>query len=204
MATIDITCEKCSNTSKVPDNLVGKKIRCKKCQNVIAVKAPAKGADAKSGAKPSDGKKPHDDVDRVPYGMQEVNLAARCPHCAQPMDPPDAQICLHCGYHMRKRELVKTKETYEITGVDYLLWHLPTLGCFFGIWFLVGVCVFAGINMGDWVSGSGVDGIVPPGCFTTWLIVMCAYPIWFQIRFVFRRLVWQFTPPEKEKEKKVE
>ena len=38
-----------------------------------------------------------------PYGVTETNLDPRCPHCAYELDPPDARICLHCGYDMIKR-----------------------------------------------------------------------------------------------------
>src|SRR5512143_2862260 len=107
MATFDLSCPECGNTSKVPDDLVGKKIKCKKCQKIIVVQAPKSGAakpTAIKAASPAGKNKGKDeDDDKNPYIMQEVNLAARCPHCALPMDPPDAKVCIHCGYHMQKR-----------------------------------------------------------------------------------------------------
>ncbi len=201
MATFDFSCPECGNTSKVPDNLEGKKIKCKKCQKIIIAKAPAKAGDKataiKAGAKPAGAKKQEED-DRNPYVMKEVNLAARCPHCALPLDPPDSKICIHCGYNMHKRERVVSKLTVETTAADYLLWHLPTFGSFIGIMVLIGICVFCGVQMGDWVSNSFADGIVKPGCFTTWIVIMCLYPGWVMAKTIFKRLVWDFTPPEKE------
>jgi uncharacterized paraquat-inducible protein A len=202
MATFELSCPECGNTSKVPDNLAGKKIKCKKCQKIIIATASGKGGDQSVGtaiksAALTGGKKSEDD-DRNPYIMREENLAARCPFCAQLMDPPDSKICLHCGYNMQKRERVASKVTLEITAADYLLWHLPTFGSFIGIMVLVGICVFCGVQMGDWVDGSFADGLVKPGCFTVWIVIMCLYPIWAMVKLIFRRLVWNFTPPEKE------
>jgi ribosomal protein S27E len=199
MATFELSCPECGNTSKVPDNLAGKKIKCKKCQKIIIATPGGKSAGTaiKSGAKPSGTKKPEYD-DRNPYVMREENLAARCPFCAQLMDPPDSKICIHCGYNMQRREREASKITDEITAADYLLWHLPTFGSFVGIMVLIGICVFCGVQMSDWVSGSFADGLVKPGCFTVWIVIMCLYPIWAMIRIIFRRLVWNFTPPEKE------
>ena len=192
MAILEVSCPKCGNTSKVSDELAGKKIRCKKCQNVISVGKPAAKGDAKPpGAKPPG---PHDDDDRKPYIMKEENLAARCPFCAMQLDPPDARICIHCGYNMHKRHLIATKKTYERTPVDYLLWHLPTVGCFIGIGVLIGICVFCAISMNDWIDE---DFPVKPGCFSVWIIVMSCFPIFFMGRFIFRRLVWHFAPEEK-------
>src|SRR5262249_1090587 len=165
MATFDFSCPECGNTSKVPDNLEGKKIKCKKCQKIIIAKAPPAKSAIKTAPKSSTSKKQEDD-DRNPYVMREENLAARCPHCALPLDPPDARVCIHCGYNMQKRERVGSKITVEHTATDYLVWHLPTIGSFFGIMVLIGICVFCGVQMGDWVSYSFFDGIVKPGCFT--------------------------------------
>lgn len=202
MATFELSCPECGNTSKVPDNLAGKKIKCKKCQKIIVATAPAgpggksTATAIKSGTKAGSAKKEEDD--RNPYVMREENLAARCPFCAQLMDPPDAKICLHCGYDMQKRHRKESRITEEITAADYLIWHLPTVGCFFGIMALIGICVFCGVQMGDWVSGSFADGLVKPGCFTTWIVIMCLIPIWAMSKLIFKRLVWNFTPPEKE------
>src|SRR5690348_8392198 len=115
MAEIDITCPECGNRRGVPDDLVGKKIKCKKCQSVFTVKAPVKAtkpaappkpvAPAQTEAPPNVFaiKKEEEKEDRNPYVMREENLAARCPFCAMLMDPPDSKICLHCGYDMQKR-----------------------------------------------------------------------------------------------------
>ena len=202
MATLEISCPQCGNTSKVPDELIGKKIKCRKCQNIIVVKAasqPApKNVAVKAEPKAKETKKPgpHDDDDRTPYVMREENLAARCPFCAQLMDPPDAKICIHCGYHMQKRQRVESKKTYEHTAADYLLWHLPTVGYFVGIFVLIGINVYCVMNMDGWV---GDEAIVKPGCFSLWIVIPSCFAIFLMARFIFKRLVWHIIPPEKVK-----
>src|SRR5262245_54188719 len=123
MADIEITCPECGNKRAVPGDLVGKKIKCKKCQSVFTVKAPAPPQPAaKAAAKPVAknpsekvtganpavfGVKKEEEEDATPYTMRQEDLAARCPHCALPLDPPDTKICLHCGYHMQHRRRVE-------------------------------------------------------------------------------------------------
>jgi hypothetical protein len=199
---------------KANADLVGKKVRCKQCQNVFPVVAP-KAAAGKPGAGPTDapagGKTGHADdfIDRNPYTMLEENLAARCPHCAQPLDPPDSVICLHCGYHMRKRERVESKQTYERTFGDYLMWHLPTIGCFFGIVALIGFDVFVGFSAEVWLTGSWLDNgdgdfIVKPSICTVWSVVITMFPIWKMAKLIFKRIFYNFTPPERVKIEKEE
>lgn len=203
MAQIEITCPECGNQRAVPDELVGKKIKCKKCQSVFTVKA-APPAGVKSG-KPGPAKgdanvnvipiKQEED-DRNPYVMKEENLAARCPFCAELMDPPDAKICIHCGYNMQQRRRVERKIIYETTAVDYLFWHLPTMACFIAIGMLIGFDVFIVMNTEGWI---GSDGVVPAGCFDVWVVVISLFMMFFAGRFIFKRLVFQFHPPEQEK-----
>jgi hypothetical protein len=218
MAEIDVTCPECGNRRGVPDDLVGKKIKCKKCQSVFTVKAPVKAskpappkpaAPAKPAAKPPQTeappnvfsiKKEEEKEDRNPYVMREENLAARCPFCAMLLDPPDAKICLHCGYDMHKRKRVERKIVYHTTAGDYILWHLSTFACMVVFGIVVGVCVFCFINLPDWWSGDAAD-ILPASCFQTWLVIMTLFICWFTGRFVFRKLVWRFHPPEAEKKK---
>lgn len=194
MATYDFSCPQCGNTSKVNDGLVGKKIRCKKCQQIMVVQAEGKATAIKS-AKPPAKKKDKDDDDRVSYTMREENLAARCPHCAQLMDPPDARICLHCGYDLQKRERKASKLTVEHAAPDYILWHLPTFGCFVADMTLITIVVLCVWNRSDWFDFTDV---IPAGCWATWIVVVCLFFMFLATRFIVRRLVWNFTPPEKE------
>jgi hypothetical protein len=216
MATIDIGCPKCGKQSKGPDNLVGKKIRCKNCEHVFQVTAPTAAARKPATKVPDEAKtvppksvdEDDDMIDRKPLGMVEENLAARCPHCALPLDPPDAVICIHCGYHMRKRKREESKATYEITGGDYLLWHLPTVGSFIGILVWMGLdalCIWGFLQGerggGGWADDWMVTAVFPPVCFSVWIVIISLFfsyrlgkVIWYRLR--------HFTPPEQTKKKK--
>lgn len=199
MATIDIVCPSCNHASKAPAELKGKKIRCKQCKNVFV-------AGSASGPPAHIVRPQHADaeIDRNPYGVTDTNLAARCPFCAMAMDPPDARICLHCGYDLQKRRRVDSRKTYETTFLDYLVWHLSTFGCFVGILVVIGICVYSGFQMRSWNDGSWFEEYVPDGCYTTWIAIMGLALIWVQARFIFKKLVYHIHPPEKIKRDKTD
>ena len=206
MATIDIACPNCGNTSKGPDTVRGKKIRCKNCEHVFMVPAGATVA-AQKPPKPSEAiTVPPETIEdeyeaaKNPYGVVEENLAPRCPHCALPMEPPDAKICVHCGYHMVKRQRKERKITFERTFGDYVVWHLATVGFFFGICALIALDVVCGlIVFPAMMENSWLEGIVPTGCFTVWLVVMSLFFIWKMGKFIILKRLMHFSPPEEEK-----
>ena len=119
-ATIHIVCPECGKQIKAPENVLGKKVRCKSCQaTFVANEGGSKGPPAKS-SKPSSGKpsksksgksgpaKParlaldDDEDDPNPYGMLDMSFVARWPECANEMEE-GAIICLTCGYNTRTR-----------------------------------------------------------------------------------------------------
>ena len=53
METIVISCPECDKQIKAPADAVGKKIRCKSCEHVFVIKAPAKAPAPIKAAKPS-------------------------------------------------------------------------------------------------------------------------------------------------------
>src|SRR3982074_2033126 len=99
---ITIICPECEKKMTVPADAVGKKARCKECQHVFAVRAPAtkkappapKIKSAKPKAKPTD----EDEEDDTPIGVTALDTAPRCPNCANEMESEEAVICLTCGY----------------------------------------------------------------------------------------------------------
>ena len=44
METMVISCPECGTKMKVPESTFGKKVRCKKCEQVFAVRPPRKAA----------------------------------------------------------------------------------------------------------------------------------------------------------------
>src|SRR5205085_8967925 len=88
METMTISCPECDRQIKAPADAVGKKIRCKSCEHVFVIKAPAKApSPIKSGKqpkaekpakpvtppKPSKPPRPTDDDDENsnPYGLAD-------------------------------------------------------------------------------------------------------------------------------------
>src|SRR5260370_30925975 len=82
--TVTVSCPECDKKIKVPEDALGKKIRCKGCDEVFVAKAPgrqapAKKAPAKSAAKapkPAPRKKPADAEreETNPYGVTDESL----------------------------------------------------------------------------------------------------------------------------------
>ncbi len=161
--TFVIACPECERQVKVSEDLVGKKIRCKGCEHVFAVKAPA-GSAAKApppAPKPKAGppplkpeaapkeetkpapapeiavKKPYDDDDDggpANYGVTaEESDLPRCPFCAKEMATETAVICMNCGYNTRTRLRPEVKKVHAHTGGDIFKHLLPGILCVIAI-----------------------------------------------------------------------
>lgn len=211
--TLLITCPGCKKQLKAPARAAGKKIRCKNCKEVIAVPAPKAAPTGKLDLEAEEGKNP--------YGVTEVSLANRCPFCAHDIDPPDARICLNCGYDLEQRERVGSKVVHERTAADFLIWHLPTIGAFLGI-----VAVFVAgwfyhwmlpkyLLSPKWADEIAKDrwgyfendqaewtGVIFHWGIEVWGIVIGLFLIWKCAVFMFKRLAYEFLPPEVEKKLK--
>lgn len=216
--TILIVCPECGKQIKAPDNVIGKKVRCKFCQAAfVASKGPGKPAAGKPAkpppgkpAKPPAGKpakpsKPavdeEDDDDPNPYGMTDVSLSARCPHCANEMEDENAVICLNCGYNTRTREMGKVVKTYDNTVGDQFMWLLPGIVCIlviigvliFNIWYLMKIGDLVTEEDSWYLSMWGSGGI------KLWVVIMSLFIIFFTGRFAVKRLIIHYAKPEVEK-----
>ncbi len=222
--TFVIACGECEKQIKVSEDVIGKKIRCKECGNVFAVKKPkepiaaSKEAKAppKDEAKPADvkSKNPFLDDDeedgKEPYGIViEDEGIARCPNCAKELQSKDAVICLHCGYNTVTRKRETSAAVYEATGEDKFHWWLPGILCCVGILVVVGLSIFFWTKTVSWMT----DGwfydeekpekpwIVKPGCFKFLNVMVSGFICFYLGRFAYRRLVLYNKPPEKAIEK---
>jgi predicted Zn finger-like uncharacterized protein len=225
-AVIDVVCGQCQTKLRVKDALAGKKIKCRKCETVIAVpaagpkplpeefkKPTAKAAPAKAkpAAPPADAPikmAGDEDEDAKPYVVIKESDAPRCPHCAKELDPPDSLICLHCGYDLQDRKRKQSRAVIEHTFGDYLLHHLPAV-----LLLLVGIALIVGsvicwLSMSDWVTPwvgngekdavTGKEGTyVKPWCFSLWICMMVIWIDWKIFKFCFIRFFINYTPPEK-------
>ena len=208
---ITIICPECDKKITVPAAAVGKKVRCKACQHVFAVKAPAgKPAGGKAGAakKPAPVVKPKpkptdvDEEDDTPIGVTALDTAPRCPNCANEMESEEAVICLTCGYNTRTRTQATTIAVEDTTGMTWFLWLLP--GILSALFFIILLTfdilysLFAGkyFNPDDWTA------MFASGPFMIWAIWA---PTTFLnvgfFTFAVRRLVLHPKPPERVKKK---
>jgi hypothetical protein len=210
-ATIETACPECQKAIKAPADLQGKKIRCKACGHIFLIpansKKPAPAAKpAPPAAKPADNYgKPtfsEEDDDPNPYGLTSESLAARCPHCAQEMDPPEATICLNCGYNTRTRTRHESRKTYETTAGDYFLWWLPGLACILGILALIALDVWWVLYLED-LTKTDPEAFLATSrkAFMFWAVFLSLFAMTPMARFAFKRLIMNPTPPEKEKKK---
>jgi predicted Zn finger-like uncharacterized protein len=215
--TITITCPHCDAQMKASPEKVGKKVRCKECDEVFRVedeeegrspppkKKPAPPPKKAAAPKKPEPKKPapkkgdDDEDDPNPYGVTEEFLGARCPNCTFPMESDEAIVCLRCGYNTRTREINRTKRIKETTGNDWFLWLLPGILCLIGvvalIIFDVVYCVKADewIDQNDWMTfwlaSYGVK---------IWIVVASLFAIFYMGKYAFIRLLLENQPPEIE------
>jgi DNA-directed RNA polymerase subunit RPC12/RpoP len=230
---ITIACPECDKKINVAADAVGKKIRCKACEHVFVIEAPAgKKADGKAAAtkspagKPAAAKaaeakkapavkatppKPKDDDDDEdgssnPYGVTSLDTSPRCPDCANELESEDSVICLHCGYNTRTRERARTRAVEDVTGATWFWWLLPGILCALATLIL--------FTFDIWYSFK-IDMFVDPE--NDWFTFI-SYP-WFKIwivwapsvilmvgttTFAVKRLILNPRPPEREKKKKKE
>ncbi len=226
--TISIVCPECGKQVKAPENVLGKKVRCKFCQAAFvassgASKPPAgksgKPAAGKSGkvtpppkavAKPADtkpAKKPvmdDDDDDPNPYVMTNVNLAPRCPNCANEMESEDAIICLICGYNTSTREQFQTRKVHALTFGEHFMWLLPGIGCALAVLSALGFDVWYLLKIDDLVGPVEKEffwGILSHGGIKLWVVIMSLFVTYFAGKFAIKRLILHPKPPEVEKKK---
>ena len=217
MATpILIVCPECDKQIKAPDNVLGKKVRCKSCQAVfVAKKSPAKSPAAKP-AKPPAGKptKPQagkpakpamddDEEDANPYGITETDLAYRCPNCANEMENDDAIICLTCGYNTETREQGKTRKVHALTGGEHFVWLLPGIACALVVFTVIGFNVWYLMKIDDLLGGedSWYLSMWANSGIKLWIVLMSLFVLYLAGKFAIKRLILHPKPPEVEKRK---
>src|SRR5690242_88657 len=121
-SVVDVSCPNCDKTLKVSPAFFGKRVKCKSCEHAFVVQDPA----AAPRPPPAPPKRPFDDDDEGPDKIEVISEGddiPRCPHCAKELDPPDAIVCIHCGFNNRTREKAETKKVWAPTFEDWAM-HL--------------------------------------------------------------------------------
>lgn len=222
---IPVTCPGCKKQMQVPDSAAGKKIRCPGCKGAVPVPSkPGQPVDTRVTTpqmqKKMAAQREEDEIARDPYGVTHESMKPRCPFCAHELDSEETRICLNCGYDMVKRKRVESKQVYQRTAVDFILWHLPTLGCLLGILGVVGGFLYyhywlpevvldalhakqLAESRWDYLSMDNEQAQTAGYMFhwgvEVWLIVIGLFICWKCLRFIFKRLFLQFLPPERLK-----
>ncbi len=224
MATIEFSCPKCEKQIKAPDDLIGKKIKCKECLHVFTVKAsavvrvPEKAAQkADKGSKAGKGgagKGPKeavaakaeehgDDDDGKAYGVTDQSFLPRCAYCAKEMESEDQIVCLNCGYNHRTRERIQVEKTLEPTGGEWVLHLLPGVLCALVVLMAIGELLFSWIHRAEKEAAYADMAVNPFGLgIVIWRSVLWLFIGFFAGRFAIKRLILHPRPPEKEMPKK--
>jgi len=212
-AAILVACPECEKQVKVPEEVVGKRVRCKGCGEAFTVRAPGGKAAAKAPAakgkakadKPAPAKEPaatkgEEEEDSNPYGLTHLETGVRCPHCAQEMGEKDV-VCLNCGYNTQTRSRSETKRTVTNTGTDQFMYLLPGFACCLGILALIGFDVWFWFGLAS--TWEGMDHSMENRSFSmgirTWIVIMSLFGIYKLGRFAVNRLIINPVRPEREK-----
>jgi ribosomal protein L37E/DNA-directed RNA polymerase subunit RPC12/RpoP len=238
-SVVEIPCPECEKTLKVPDTVFGKKIKCKYCTHAFVVKDPneakkpgvkpskpggaavkpkkeePKPEPKKEEEKPADAPyKFQDDDDEGakpnPLGVINEEDVARCPFCAKELDPPDAKVCIHCGFNNMTRTRAESKKVWAPDTNDWINHLGPgvlALVIFIG---LIVLDILCWVNMRGWMTDTFLQKdekdaqgeiafYVKPGAFITFVIAATILPIIGTARFAIRRLFIEYQPTEKVK-----
>ncbi len=196
-----ITCPECRKKFKGKANLEGKKIKCPLCSKAFVVPREAASdlvaVEAPPPAAPmgfADG----EEADAKAYGVTELDIAPRCPNCAQLMADEDAFVCLFCGYNSLTREVGQTERTFGHTSGEIFAHVLPgILGAFMALAFICGITYFS-VVLPNVVYKTGFSWLDHES-LRMWFTIITLGLIWGCGMFAYKRLIVQPTPPEKKK-----
>lgn len=229
--TIDVSCPDCNKKLKVPARFAGKRVKCTGCGTPVSVAAASPVAAAakpvpteESGARPAEAPAAtkenarvtwddEADSDNAPMSVVHEEIAPRCPHCAQLLIPPDAIVCVHCGFNSRTRMRAETKKVYEPEPAEWFAHLAPGVLCVIAIVVLLVLDVLCLMDMRYWMEGGmlesdeeGFDGrkkmYISPGLFISMAFFASIFAIIPLSRIGYRRLFKDYMPPEEKIEEK--
>lgn len=232
-SVVEMQCPECDEPLKIPPSVFGKKIKCKFCQHVFVVKDPNPAAKTKP-AKPN---KPGKAAGKPPAASapppsppppepkknlwdegeadEDVSLieeedVARCPHCAKELEPPEALVCIHCGFNNLTRQKADTKTVWAPDAMDWFMHLLPgLLALAFAIAAIV-LDIICTMKMRDWMTGGMLEKdekdasgrnqmYVAPGAFIFLIIFLSLGIIVPAMKFACKRLAIDYKPSEQVK-----
>ena len=134
----------------------------------------------------------------------------RCPHCAKELDPPDAEVCIHCGFNNVTRMKADFKKTWAPEFNDWLNHLGPGILALVICIALIVLDVVCLLNMRDWMTDGilqkdeknaqgEIDFYVKPGAFIAFVFAATIMPIVLMARFGIMRCFVNYMPEEKVK-----
>jgi len=202
-----ITCPECRKKFKGKGNLQGKKIKCPLCAKPFVVAEekkpkpvpPAPEAVAAPAAPPLGfADDPDEDNDPNPYGVTELDIAPRCPVCAQLMADEKAFICLFCGYNTLTREMGKTEKTLSHTTSERVFYLLPgIIVALAAFGFIIGLTYYS-VVLPDKVY-KGHLAWLDHESLRMWFTIITLGLVWGFGMFAYKRLIDHPMPEEKKK-----
>ncbi len=213
--SVAVSCPECGKKMNVRPDIIGKKIRCKGCDEVFLARNPAGKAAVKKSSKAAHpkAKKPAGDdaipfkededeeVGSNPYGITDLDDSPRCPECANEMESRESIICLHCGYNTQTRIRAHTKVHHDTTASDWMIWLGPGILCVLAIIGLTTFNIIYCIYVDDWTEGSDWLWIFATYLVKIWGSIINIFIMYHLTRFAIKRLVLNPIPPEVEKRK---
>ncbi|MEO2014681.1 MAG: hypothetical protein ABGZ53_09955, partial [Fuerstiella sp.] len=105
---IEVQCE-CGKLFRVRDKYAGKRGKCPHCGVIVAIPWPELTEDdlLSDVDELPDTLQPLADDDDLPTRSSEPTHPTTCPSCNASL-PPDAVLCLACGYHMQTGQRFKS------------------------------------------------------------------------------------------------
>ena len=146
-----------------------------------------------------------------PLGViADDSAVVRCPFCAAELDPPDAKVCLSCGFNNVTRIRAETKKVWAPDSNDWFNHLGPGVGALVICIGLIVLDVVVMLNMREWITGTflekelpGADGqkayYVRPSAFVTLIWAATVMPIIGTGLFAIKRLFIDNKPTEKLK-----
>ncbi len=146
-----------------------------------------------------------------PLGLiDEGEEVPRCPFCAKELDPPDAKVCIHCGFNNVTRTQAESKKVWAPDSNDWMTHLGPGIAAAVGAILLLVLNIVCFVNMRDWMTDTFLQKeekdaqgeiafFVKPGAFITFIIAATLLPLIGMTRFAIKRLAIDNKPTEKVK-----
>jgi hypothetical protein len=204
-----ITCPECHKKFKGKPGLEGKKIKCPLCAKPFVVAGEKTEEAIKMAPAPEPIKSAHtlgfaDDEaedDQNPYGMTYIDIAPRCPNCAQLMADEEAFICLFCGYNTLTREVGKTEKTFSHTAGERFHHLFPGLAvALVAFGFIVGLTYYCVVLPGVVANVRWAAMIFDSESLRMWFTIIGLSLIWGCGMYCYKRLIVNPTPAVKKKD----